>query len=91
MKLNHSAIFALYPNVVTVDDATGVFDKDGNKVEIDIDSVNAWVDPNKYKYERSSAYPSITDQLDMLYHDKINNTNTWQTAIEAVKTKYPKA
>lgn len=41
--------------------------------------------------KRAIEYPSIGDQLDMLYHDKINNTNTWQTAIEAVKTKYPKA
>lgn len=33
--MNHLAIYALYPNVVVIDDGTGAFDKDGNKVEID--------------------------------------------------------
>ena len=32
--MNHKAIYALYPQVVTVDDGTGAFDKDGNKVTI---------------------------------------------------------
>ena len=27
--MNHKAIYALYPQVVTVDDGTGAFDKDG--------------------------------------------------------------
>jgi len=39
--MNHKAIYALYPNVVSVDDGTGAFDKDGNKVEIDESAVNA--------------------------------------------------
>ena len=42
------------------------------------------------KQKRKHEYPSIEDQLDMLYWDKINNTNNWQTAISDVKTKYPK-
>ena len=37
--MNHKAIYKLYPNVVTVDDGVGAFDKDGNKVEIDLDLV----------------------------------------------------
>ena len=47
--MNHNAIYALYPNVITVNDDTGAFDKDGNQVEIDMAAVNAWVDPNAYK------------------------------------------
>ena len=35
----HEAIYALYPNVVTVDDGAGAFDKDGNKVEFDLKAV----------------------------------------------------
>jgi len=38
--MNHNAIFALYPQVVTIDDGTGAFDKDGNKVEIDQSAVD---------------------------------------------------
>jgi len=40
---------------------------------------------------RRNAYPSIGDQLDMQYWDKINNTSTWQDAVQAVKDKYPKS
>ncbi len=35
-------------------------------------------------------YPSWQDQMDMQYWDKINNTSTWQDAVQAVKDKYPK-
>ena len=50
---------------------------------------------NYYLYERNREkdYPSVKDQLDMLYHDlKAGNLNsgTWMTAIEAVKTNHPK-
>ena len=41
--MNHKAIYALYPQVVTVDDGTGAFDAQGNKVEIDQAAVAAWV------------------------------------------------
>ena len=44
----------------------------------------------QYQRDRKSEYKSITEQLDMLYWDKVNNTNLWQEHINAVKTKYPK-
>ena len=44
----------------------------------------------KYQRDRASAYPSIQEQLDLQYWDKVNGTNKWQEAINAVKTKYPK-
>ena len=88
--MNHKAIYALYPQVVTIDDGTGAFNAQGNKVEIDLEAVNAWVDPDTYKYQRQSAYPSIQEQLDMQYWDAINGTTTWQDAINAVKQEFPK-
>ena len=45
---------------------------------------------NKYQRDRANDYPSIQEQLDMQYWDKINGTNKWQQAINAVKQKYPK-
>ena len=39
--MNHKAIYALYPQVVIIDDGTGAFDKDGNKVEINQSAVDA--------------------------------------------------
>jgi hypothetical protein len=44
----------------------------------------------QYRRDRVKAYPRIQDQLDMLYWDKVNGTDTWQQAIDAVKTQYPK-
>jgi hypothetical protein len=44
----------------------------------------------KYQRDRAKYYPSLADQLDMQYWDKINGTNKWQQAINAVKQKYPK-
>jgi len=45
---------------------------------------------NQYQRDRAKNYPSIQEQLDMQYWDKINGTNKWQQAINAVKQKYPK-
>jgi hypothetical protein len=86
--MNHEAIYKLYPAVVTIDDTEGAFDKDGNKVEIDLLLVNAWNNPNLYKDLRAKEYPAITDQLDYIYH---NGIDAWKTdMIDPVKTKYPK-
>jgi hypothetical protein len=84
--MNHKAIYALYPQVVFVSDA-GAFDATGNLVAIDLDTVNAWVDPNAYKEQRAAAYPSIADQLDLLYH---GGMDAWKAAITAVKEEFPK-
>ena len=90
--MNHNAIYALYPNVVSIDDTAGAFDAQGNKVEIDSVTVNAWVDPEAYKTARK--YPSIGDQLDMLWHaidnGTLNKTSDFYTAIKAVKDAHPK-
>jgi hypothetical protein len=47
-------------------------------------------DNNKYQRDRAKSYPSIQDQLDMQYWDKVNSTTTWQTAIAKVKSDNPK-
>lgn len=86
--MNHKAIYKLYPNVVSISEAKGAFDKDGNKVEIDLELVNAWVDPEQYKYQRQQEYPAIADQLDYIYH---NGVDAWkEDMIDPVKNKYPK-
>jgi hypothetical protein len=85
--MNHKAIYKLYPNVIRVDDIAGAFDANGNKVEIDLALVDAWVDPDQYKIKRAAAYPSVIDQLDLMYH---GGYDAWKAAIAVVKTKYPK-
>ena len=85
--MNHKAIYKLYPQVVTVDDGAGAFDAQGNKVEIDLNAVNAWVDPEAYKYARAKAYPSYADQFDTIFHEGID---AWKAQIQEVKDRFPK-
>jgi hypothetical protein len=88
--MNHEAIYALYPAVVTVDDGAGAFDKDGNQVVIDIDAINAWVDPNAYKQQRASAYPPAADYLDAIVKGDTAQAQAYIDECLAVKAKYPK-
>jgi len=87
--MNHNAIYALYSNVVTVDDTAGARDAQGNQVGIDMDVVNAWVDPNAYKAKRIAEYPPIGDQLDALWKGGDAAAEMLAT-VQAVKAKYPK-
>jgi hypothetical protein len=88
--MNHNAIYALYPQVVTVDDAAGAFDAQGNKVEIDMAVVNDWVDPNAYKYQRAAEYPPMADYLDAVVKGDQAQIDAYIAACQAVKSKYPK-
>ena len=81
-----TAIYSLYPQVVRTIGGEA-FDAQGNQVTIDLDAVNAWVDPEAYKQQRAQAYPSIVDQLDTIYHEGID---AWKATIAAVKQEYPK-
>lgn len=88
--MNHEAIYALYPNVVTVDDTAGAFDANGNKVEIDIAAVNAWQDPNEYARKRASEYPPVTDYIDGIVKGDQAQIDKYIADCLAVKAKYPK-
>jgi hypothetical protein len=88
--MNHKAIRALYQNVVTIDDTAGAFDAEGNQVQIDMDAVNAWVDPDTYKYQRQREYPPITDYLDGVVKGDQTQIDKYIADCLAVKTKYPK-
>tara|TARA_R110000782_G_scaffold175873_1_gene267008 strand:+ start:391 stop:666 length:276 start_codon:yes stop_codon:yes gene_type:complete len=91
--MNHKAILALYSQVVTVSDDIAL-DINGDPVTLNEALVNAWVDPDTYKYNRVAAYPSIGDQLDLLYKDMVagkgDSTGEWFKAVKAVKTEFPK-
>jgi hypothetical protein len=82
-----NAIYATHSNVVTIrgDEA---FDASGNPVQYNEALVQAYIDANAYKAKRAAEYPSITDQLDLLYHGGID---AWKAAIQTVKDKYPKS
>jgi len=90
----HKAIRAIHNSVVNINGNTEndiiAKDENGNEVTINWTQVNAWSDPDQYKINRASAYPSIQEQLDMQYHDTVNGTTTWKDAIAKVKSDNPK-
>jgi hypothetical protein len=88
--MNHKAIYALYTNVVSIDDGAGAFDVQGNKVTIDMVAVNAWIDPEAYKSKRQVEYPPMTDYLDGIVKGDQAQINKYIADCQAVKAKYPK-
>ena len=53
-------------------------------------AVQAEREATAYIDQRKAEYPSVGDQLDMMYWDNVNGTTTWKDAIQTVKDKYPK-
>ena len=94
--MNHEAIRRAYPNAVTIDDTAGASDASGNKIELDQAKVDAAAaeltaeaEAVAYQGKRAAEYPSIGDQLDMIYKAG-QGGDAFQAAIQAVKDKYPK-
>ena len=57
-------------------------------IEAKMTELQAEYDANQYQRDR--VYPSIQEQLDMQYWDKVNGTTNWQDAIAKVKADTPK-
>ena len=43
-----------------------------------------------YQGKRREEYPSIEEQLDIIFWDKKNGTTEWEDSIQVIKNKYPK-
>jgi hypothetical protein len=82
----HDAIRAVNSSVVTIrgDDA---FDADDVPITYDAAAVQAYMNAHAYKAKRAKAYPSIVDQLDLMYH---GGYDAWKAAIQSVKEEFPK-
>ena len=59
-------------------------------IEAKMVEVQAEYDANQYQRDRATAYPTIQEQLDMQYWDKVNGTTNWEDAIAKVKADTPK-
>ena len=81
-----------YENLVIIPDKDGVtHDKPTEDyLDTELAKLQALWDGQDYARKRSSEYPNIGDQLDMIYHDQVNGTTTFKDAIKAVKDKYAK-
>ena len=104
MSLDSEAIRKAYPNAVTIDDGTGVFDESGSSITVDqskIDAARTTLDAEAaatlYQRQRTgeagttdTIYLPLAQQLDMQYWDSVNGTTTWKDHVTAVNAKYPK-
>lgn len=84
-------------DILVQDDGQGPYIKEWN---LDIPEptqkdLNRWAEELDLKHRQQQAvlarrYPPIGDQLDMLYHDKINGTTIWKDTVAAIKEAHPK-
>jgi hypothetical protein len=57
------------------------------ELQAEIERLEAEYKNNQYQRDRASAYPSIEDQLDTLYHQGYDG---WKAMVDEVKNQYPK-
>jgi hypothetical protein len=57
------------------------------EVEEEIERLKKEKENAQYQQKRAIAYPSIIDQLDILYHEGYDK---WKKVIKEVKDRYPK-
>ena len=97
MVLLIDAIQSLVPNaeVVTRGNEIEWYDErpqpSDEAIATELARLQAEYDAKQYQRERATAYPSIKEQLDMQYWDKVNGTTNWEDAIAKVKSDIPKA
>ena len=57
------------------------------EITAEVSRLQAEYEANEYQRKRASAYPSIADQLDQIFHEGID---AWKATIQSVKDTYPK-
>jgi hypothetical protein len=91
LKINPQAEFTIDANDINqITWLNGTIPIPANEILAKQQELIAEYNSKQYQRDRAKDYPSLADQLDMQYWDKINGTNKWQQAINAVKQKYPK-
>lgn len=84
-------------DIIIQDDGHGPYIKEWNLPDPKPTQANLdqWAIDLDLPYRQQQAvmqriYPSIADQLDMLYHDQQNKTTVWFDTITAIKAAHPK-
>ena len=93
-KINSNAVFTIRGddiNTCEIEWHNGTTPIHKDDIEAKMLEVQAEYDANQYQRDRETAYPSIQEQLDMQYWDKVNGTTNWEDAIAKVKLDNPKS
>ena len=91
MRLLITTVQKLYPSVESFSrdgDTYKAYDKDGKEVTIDKSAIDTEHAKENYIDARVKEYPSVVDQLDLIYHSGID---AWKAKIKETKDKYPKS
>ena len=87
-SLRPNSLWALHGNVLNWEDS-----KQTEPTEAEIDAevirLQAEYDAQDYARNRKAEYNAL-NQLEMQFDDKEDGTTTWEDAIKAIKTKWPK-
>ena len=94
--LNHDAIYRAYPNVKYIDDGTGAFDANDNKIELDqalVDAAAVTVAAEQARTQaeqsRASAYRSEADPLFFKAQRGEATTDEWTAKVAEIKARFP--
>ena len=60
------------------------------ELQTECDRLDAAYAASAYRRARAEAYASWGDQLDLQYHDLLDDTTTWRDHVAAVKAANPK-
>ena len=89
----HKAIRFIHNEVVTIygnnESNIVAFDVDGNEITINWTQVNSWQDPEEWKINRKTEYPTFEDCIHALL-DGGDTLTELQEKRQTVKNKYPK-
>ena len=94
----HKAIYNIHTNVKGINGDTQetitAWDENNSLVTIDWSQVNAWTDPDQYKYKRQADYPSILEFVEAYTEKEIGSDITkWDEYVikyNKVRTDNPK-
>jgi hypothetical protein len=96
----HQAIRNTHSTVVTINGDDEAYDAQGNRVALNTSAIATELarmkaDYESKQYQRDRVYPTIGEQLDMLWHaidtNSLNKTSDFYTTLKAVKDAHPKS
>ena len=58
-----------------------------SEIDAEVKRLQTEYDNKEYQRKRAAEYPSVVDQLDLIYHSGID---VWKAKIKETKDKYPK-
>jgi hypothetical protein len=82
-----NAEFSISGGVVTFINLKGDSQPSDSAIDTKLTELTTAYNNKKYQRDRAAEYPSVVDQLDLIYHSGVD---AWKAKIKETKDKYPK-